>query len=444
MATILFAVAIAVIILPGGENNYRIWGVGKFAVVALAISSSLRPKTSSPNIVSSKNSNHRDLETCTFNVEILIDGCSKSIDIVGGVQLARVVDVVVKNQTEDILDNGGGVNYEATLTFPVTEKTQVLDLEVNNSAEAIDEWDYQCQLAVVGRPFVDAKGNSLTAMPAWNGADLSWTGEALLYTEDSLVKNNSTFLLSQDWIQRGLGEHASVASFSAFAISLMTNQAPIDLIEKAFKAGLDEIRHVAVSFDIVKQLTGKVVGPGPLPPSNHEFHQDMTALALAVAREGCVDETLSAYAAAIEVEHITQLLGSKGVQDSPYAGIDTITLAFIRDRLITIAMDESNHSALSWRTLQWVCSIDTDACDAVQRDVFAHNSLETRFNKHAAGLFINDDILVLSSMKDEWMKILSAFQSSREEKVCKKDEWTTDDRLLSTVTENVIRQLSCN
>merc|ERR1712127_1071498 len=125
------------------------------------------------------------------------------------------------------------------------------------------------------------------------------------------------FLLGEDWTQRALGEHASVASFSAFSIALMTNSAPSDLVDDALKAGLDEVRHARVSFDIASRLTGKEVGPGPLPPSNHQFEHDLEALAFAVAREGCVDETLSAIAAAVEVEQINQVL-EKGLQGSMY------------------------------------------------------------------------------------------------------------------------------
>ena len=162
--------------------------------------------------------------------------------------------------------------------------------------------------------------------------------------------NNATargqVLLGEEWIQRALGEHSSIASFSAFSIALMSNGAPVGLVSDALKAGLNEVRHARTSFDIASKLTGREIGPGPFPISKFEFGHDLKALALAVAREGCVDETLSTFAAAVEVEHITEVL-DKAVQDTPYANIDHDLLALIRKELVSITMDESNHSALA-------------------------------------------------------------------------------------------------
>jgi hypothetical protein len=85
------------------------------------------------------------------------------------------------------------------------------------------------------------------------------------------------YLLVEDWTQRALGEHSSVASFSVFSIALMTNQAPSDLVNDALNAGLDEVRHAKTSFEIASVLAGRDVRPGPLPPSSHEFHGDLRA-----------------------------------------------------------------------------------------------------------------------------------------------------------------------
>jgi len=78
---------------------------------------------------------------------------------------------------------------------------------------------------------------------------------------------------------------------------------------------------------------------------------------------------LMAFSAAFEVKHIIEVL-DKGIQDSLYSNIDCETLSFIRDELVKIAMDESNHSALAWLTLSWVCTVDRGACDSVYNDVF--------------------------------------------------------------------------
>ena len=289
-----------------------------------------------------------------------------------------------------------------------------LDLPADGSVPTLPEFGFECQRMVIGRPFVDATGGSLQAMPALVSrseaestvsSSLSWTGETL--KENGVSLSNETnqgerFLLGEDWTDRALGEHASVASFSAFSIALMTNSAPSDLVQSALTAGLDEIRHAKISFEVASKLIGREIGPGPLPESKLEFGQDLTALALAVAREGCVDETLAAFAAAAEVEHITEVL-EKRVQDSPYANIDPDLLAYIRKELVTIAKDESNHSALAWQTLSWVCSVDPSVCDNVHRDVFQESIVELRFNQRADSSF-GDKSAVLELLRGSGRK----------------------------------------
>ena len=137
------------------------------------------------------------------------------------------------------------------------------------------------------------------------------------------LANNSTNisqsqlqLLGEEWTNSAMGEHASVASFVAFSIALTTNGAPSELVEGALNAALDEARHATISFEIASELlsllsTGgkrEEVRPGPLPRSEHVFGRNLEVLALAVAKEGCVDETLSALAAAAEVDHINAML----------------------------------------------------------------------------------------------------------------------------------------
>ena len=449
MATAFLAIVLIAVIFPGnaGGNNH-LWGIGKFALAAMAVSSLSLQKRSSSKVGSIR----KVQETCTFNVEVLLDGCTKSVEIINA-PAGRVVDVVIENQTSQ--SNAADecqTDYEAQLIFPITEETEVLDLSVNNTAAALEEWDYQCLRAVVGRPFVDASGGSLQALPqVVDKAGLSWTVDPLVDQVSHSMNNDTShgrFLLGEEWIQRALGEHASIASFSAFSIALMTNGASSRLVEDALKAGIDEVLHAQMSFDIASRLTGKQVGPGKLPPSSHQFGHNLTALALAVAREGCVDETLSAFAAAIEVEHINEV--GKGLkEDSVYSEVDDDTLIFIKDQLLVIAMDESNHSALAWRTIQWLCSVDLDACDAVNRDVFEESNLEMRFTQRADESF-SETSSVLDLMRGEWMKIFNSYQLAQEKSVCENadavevGDGNTGHPLLAAVTDIVIRQLgSC-
>ena len=131
-------------------------------------------------------------------------------------------------------------------------------------------------------------------MPNVGGGKSSWAGESLGKIHASHRSNTTGhlhYLLVEDWTQHALGEHSSVTSFSAFSIALMTNQAPSNLANNTLKAGLDEVCHAKTSFEIASVLAGRDVRPGPLPLSSHKFHGDLRALTLAVAREGCVDET---------------------------------------------------------------------------------------------------------------------------------------------------------
>ncbi|KAL3775455.1 hypothetical protein ACHAW5_005021 [Stephanodiscus triporus] len=205
-----------------------------------------------------------------------------------------------------------------------------------------------------------------------------------------------------EWTRNALGEHASVASFSAFAIALMTNQAPSDLVEDALGAALDEVRHARTSFGIASRLTGREVRPGALPASEHVFHRDLKAMAMAVAREGCVDETLSALEAAAEVNFIERVLAD-GADGTKYSSIDRDVLAWIGKELQIIASDERNHAALAWRTLKWLCSIDSHACEDVKAKVLNEDALEEAFRLRFASF--RGQTETLEAMTNNWRMI---------------------------------------
>ena len=197
-----------------------------------------------------------------------------------------------------------------------------------------------------------------------------------------------------------------LASFSAFSIALMTNGAPSGLVEASLKAGLDEIKHARISFDIASKLIGKEIKPGPLPHSSHQFDHNLTALALAVAKEGCVDETLSALAAAAEVELIDIVLKNGATEGMKYFGVDTEHLGWIRNELHVIALDESNHSALAWRTLDWVCTVDSYACSAAKQSVLDIDKLIRAFQHRFVGRGIDYPSELLYRMSLAWNNII--------------------------------------
>ena len=257
-------------------------------------------------------------------------------------------------------------------------------------------------------PDADEKGMDLQASVSWAG-EVTYDDEEISSSDNATLQNR--FLLGEEWAERSLGEHSSVASFAAFAIALMTNNAPSDLVEAAFTAGMDEIRHARTSFDIASKLKGERAGPGPLPASKHDFSHDLTALALAVAREGCVDETLSAIVADLEIEDIRKVINEEW-QGSMYSSIEPDTLNWIMNEMRTIALEESNHAALAWCTLNWVCGVDSDACDAVHRDVFDEASLEARFHYRALNT-LSDAAKVHNKLKENWEKIHNAHLLAR-------------------------------
>jgi hypothetical protein len=348
---------------------------------------------------------------------------------------------IVANETVGVYESEyyNGTQYytksiknTAILTFPADqEQNFVTGNDIFASAPDPNLDEGTCLPIAIGRPFVDSGGRSLVASSVFASHEQcaefssSWQGDKTTLSLDhqgdsellggSVVVNMTTtnhLTLGDKWTKNALGEHASVASFAAFSIALMTNNAPSDLVEDSFKAAMDEIQHTKVSFAIASMLLGKDIIPGPLPPSNHQFNRDLTALAMAVAKEGCVDETLSSLVAAAEVELINDVLKNNGGAaqiSSKYYGISNKLLSWIRDELRTISQDESRHSALAWRTLDWVCSVDVIACDAVKESVINEDKLIKAFERRfGSGRNVDYSPELLERMMMTWKNIYSS------------------------------------
>ncbi|KAL9185022.1 hypothetical protein ACHAXT_002799 [Thalassiosira profunda] len=371
----------------------------------------------------------RVLDTCTFNVEVLLSGCNDmgtAADIKLKAPKARsitsVTDLeqeVASKELDRVLEDGthlyrADYRVSANVTFP-DDQAVGIDSSVDSYSVVppFDEW--QCSVIVCGRPFSDSMGNSLLASSCstdGTGKSSSWLGRTL--TLPRRVQSTSTNAtinpeLGREWTKNALSEHASVASFAAFNIALMTNHAPSDLVEDSLRAALDEVRHARVSFEIASALVGGDVGPGPLPLSSHQFEKNLTALATSVAKEGCVDETLSALVAAAEVELIDEILETGSVPVSKYAGVSRDTLAWIRDELRPISIDESRHSLLAWRTLHWVCTVDDVACDDAKTNVLTELKLTAAFKRF--GQRFEGHPQLQSHMRNAWMEIQTSWLS---------------------------------
>ncbi|KAL3774151.1 hypothetical protein ACHAW5_010605 [Stephanodiscus triporus] len=133
-STFMAIVMIFVIFQGNGEGGYPLRGLGKFAVVAMAVSSiysrssrssgsgNIRKNDQSQGPFPSR-ANARNLQTCSFNVEILIDGCSKSVEI--DAPAGRVADAVITNQISTLTSDDGfsrTTDLSADISFPVTSE----------------------------------------------------------------------------------------------------------------------------------------------------------------------------------------------------------------------------------------------------------------------------------------------------------------------------------
>jgi hypothetical protein len=316
--------------------------------------------------VNAKTAASRELEgTCRIGAELLLDACFQSLSITA--PSVRVLDVVMINETGtcDPL-NPCHTNYEANMTFPgsVVFPSNMTTTPADEGRETfeiptLDVYANKdrgfCERFVEGRPFVDANGSQLQAKAAKvdklpkNDDKTSWSST---FFEDKIVLDVSSdtkqlFLksLAVEWTRRALGEHASIASFAAFTMALLTNQAPPDLVQDSLAAAMDEVRHAKVSFEVASLLRsamgeGPPVEPGPLPHSTHEFQSDMTALAIGAAKEGCIEETLTALVAAVEAD----FYGAE--TDNGDMGVIS---SILQKKMNIIAMEEGRHSILAWR-----------------------------------------------------------------------------------------------
>eukprot|EP00956_Cyclotella_meneghiniana_P000841 scaffold961_cov35-Cyclotella_meneghiniana.AAC.1 len=469
---------LTIMMITTGDYDYyhRVWKVGMTvttAVLSLSpLASRLSKSSSFPNTASRSLQN-----TCIYQAEIMLDGCTHPLSI--NAPMVRIVDADVINSKSQ----RGGVDepclydYAAEITFPV-DGGSVTNFEGDDNngvgvSVDLDALSYsQCVRATDGRPFVDSYGGALLASPligevcssadsctSSSSSDLgvehtttssTWDNDTTtITTEPTNIHHTS---LGEEWTQRALGEHASIASFSSFSIALLTNGAPSTLVEDALIAAMDEVRHAHTSFDIASRLIGKEVKAGPLPPSTLEYTRDLVSLGLSVAREGCVDETLSAMGAAmesLELKKSTEKGGGK------YAKLDDKTADWISRELTNIAMEEASHSALAWRTLFWVCTVDAKACNVVKSEVLDATELELRFQYRFAKLFKNKPE-ALEEMRMAWNEItqklvtsLDTFNNTAEMKMdykfCLEMEQDVESQtnILSDLTNSILRGALC-
>ena len=350
----------------------------------------------------------KDNETkhgCSVTAEVLYDACSSSVTLAA--PSYQVYDKHAVTDVTSVDEEDCKVNYDGFLIYD----HEPLIYDNTGSPILIPQLSHhQCIQVIAGRPFLDKSGNHIQAQ-----AHLVESREWFLYEDDknnkkveknkadNEIQEDYNFELSQeqglDWTNRALGEYSSIASFAAFAIALMTNNAPPSLIKDALEAAMDEFRHARTSFNMASLLTSENISPGPLPPTSLSFEQDINSLAIETALQGCIDETLSALIAASEV--LTINMNDEHI-NSP---------ELWKEKVIMISKEEARHSALAWRTIHWIChgstNLTKDTSTVICEDVVRLISSEgnRRVEERIKLSNLNDDIS--SSVQIEWTRLLN-------------------------------------
>lgn len=184
-------------------------------------------------------------------------------------------------------------------------------------------------VCVIGRPFT--RDQNIITAPARPG-NTGWS--ARLTPDLSTLPAPLQKILAERRRGDALLEHASVASFARFSLSLMAAGAPAHLVEGAHQAALDEIRHAQLSFALASAYGGEMLTPGnmPLGPSV-EVDTDLAKIARDAAIEGCIGETLASLLAAEQAAHATD--------------------PAVKQVFSQIAEDEARHAELAFQTIAW-------------------------------------------------------------------------------------------
>jgi hypothetical protein len=220
------------------------------------------------------------------------------------------------------------------------------EAEVVNG-ECCYEVRYNCEGQVVGcscsgRPLI------IEGRPIEGAAErlAGWQDARLPRPNLAGLSKEQRRLIALHWTRIGAAEYASVAGFQRFAMDLMANGAPPDLIVRAQRAALDEMRHARLAFTLASAFAGAPIGPSALNlPAAIPIHRSIAELAVSTAEEGCTVETLSACLLA-EALHLAT---------------DPAVIA----ALTQLRRDEDRHAALAWETLRWALSRDPSSAAQV-------------------------------------------------------------------------------
>jgi hypothetical protein len=199
--------------------------------------------------------------------------------------------------------------------------------------------------AVPGRPFADCGDALVSELVDGEG----WLGAVGLIDVSGLSPAERERRAAK-WARAALGEHASVASFSRFALQLMAVGAPAELVAAAQRAAADEVEHARLAFAVASAYASHPVGPGPLPMPDAPMGTSLVELAVATAEEGCINETVSTLRAQADLA-ATESEAERAV-------------------LHRIVADETRHAELAWQTVAWAITAGGDEVREAVRVVF--------------------------------------------------------------------------
>jgi len=145
-------------------------------------------------------------------------------------------------------------------------------------------------------------------------------------------------VVAKAWARAAEGEHASVASFARLSLQLMAWGAPLELLSDAHEAALDEVRHADACIDMAKRYGATDVSIGRFPFTQPvAVGVSLAEIAVDALLEGCINETLGAYAA----REAARRSSDPEVQKT----------------LDVLANDETRHAALAYRIVKWALTV---------------------------------------------------------------------------------------
>jgi hypothetical protein len=231
----------------------------------------------------------------------------------------------------DVDSIDGGPYYAPAETYDVGDEQITLppqccyDVTVTTDSE----WESSCQHGF-GRPLLDAAARPRVAARRSDGGWARGAGRPRM----AALGEAQRVALHEAWLARALGEHASVASFSRFALELMKLGAPARLVRDAHRSALDEVRHAEVCFALASAFDGHPVGAGPLGlGAALELAADVEGFARRTAIEGCIEETVGACVLAEQLSRATD--------------------PAVRRALVRLSRDEERHAELAWTAAAW-------------------------------------------------------------------------------------------